>query len=599
MTALPLACVAVLITQVVTTPAQVRDVTGAGAAAGSVRLQGLVVTPGDDPRPVRRAIVTVTGEGIKDGRSVVTDDHGGFVFAGLPAGRLMVTATKAAHLPAAYGALQPGRPGVALHMRAGESRDDVRIVMARAAAITGIVRFDSGEPAAGIDVVAFRLPPPGQNSHLLPVASGVSDDRGVYRIYDLAPGEYVVVSGTRRVGSGPGDAEAWSARQIDEILRSLEQPGAVAPATEPEGRFAYAPVYFPESSSPDGAVPIRLKAGDERTGVDFTVRLTRMATLEGVLLGDSEAVSKAQFFFNATGTRLQPLLGITPVYSSRVTPAGRVFTYVGVPPGSYSVTAHVPGAPGQDAQFARTQIVVTGQDVRDLAMSLQPAFRMTGRLVFAGTTQPPPENLGAVSLRTTAANGVGQAASGSTRMGNPLVPQATIDGESRFRIAGLLPETYTLSVTVPGAPGWWLRSAMVGGRDVLDVPFEVTGDLTDAVLTFSDVRTQLSGRITTQAGAPGDSLFIAVFPADRSLWRAQSRRITSARADTDGRWAIAGLPPGDYLVVALTDLAPGELWDVALLEQLVAAGVAVSLKDGEQKTQDLTIGKAPQSSILN
>lgn len=580
-----------LLTHVSFTLAQVRDVSSAAMAAGSVRLQGRVVTPGEDPRPVRRAIVTVTGEGIKDGRSVVTDDQGGFTFDGLPAGRLMVTATKAAHLPAAYGALKTGRPGVAIQMRAGEQRDDVTIVMAHAAAITGAVRYESGEPAAGVDVAAFGLPAPGQNSHLLPVASAASDDRGIYRLYDLAPGDYVVVSGVRRPGSGTGDADAWSARQIDEILRSLEQPGAATPPTESEGRFAYAPVYFPESSSPDGAVPMRLKAGDERTGVDFTVRLTRMATLEGILLGDSGAVSKAQFFFNAIGTRLQPLLGITPVYSSRMTPAGRVFSYVGVPPGSYSVTAHVPGVPGQDAQFARAQIVVTGQDVRDLAMSLQPAFRMTGQLVFAGTTLSPPGNLGAVSLRATAANGVGQAASGTTRMGNPLVPQATIDDEARFHIGGLLPETYTLSVTVPGAPGWWLRSAVAGGRDVLDSAFDVTGDISDAVLTFSDTRTQLSGRISTQTGAPGDSLYIAAFPADRSLWRPQSRRITSARADTDGRWIITGLPPGDYRLVALTDLAPEDLWDLTLLEQLLPAGVPVSLTGGEHRVQDLTINR--------
>jgi hypothetical protein len=132
---------------------------------------------------------------------------------------------------------------------------------------------------------------------------------------------------------------------------------------------------------------------------------------------------------------------------------------------------------------------------------------------------------------------------------------------------------------------------MVGGRDVLDSALDVAGDISDAVLTFSDARTQLSGRISTQTGAPGDSLYIAVFPADRSLWRPQSRRITSVRADTDGRWVITGLPPGDYLVVALTDLAPGELWDMSLLAQLLPSGIAVSLTDGEHRTQDLAIKK--------
>jgi hypothetical protein len=573
--------------------AQVRDISAPSGVGVTGRIQGRVVTSGTDPRPVRRAIVTVTGDGIKDGRSAITDDQGAFVFDALPPGRLLLTATKAAHLPAAYGSALPGRPPVAIQLRAGEQRAGVTLVMYRAAAITGSVRMESGDPAPGVDVVAFRLPPPGQNSHLIPTSSSLTDDRGIYRIFDLAPGDYVVVGGVKRVGTASGDAEMWSARQIDEMLRGLEQKDTTATPTpaEPEGRFAYAPVYFPNSESPDGAVPFRLQPGDERGGVDFVVRLTRMSTIEGVLTGDTSLVSAAQFFFNATGVRLQPLLGVTPTMSTRITPAGRVFTFAGVPPGNYSVTAHVPGSGARTAHFGRVDVVVNGQDVRGLGMSLQPAFSMTGQVVFAGSTGAKPASLPTASIGLTAANGVGQAGAGTTRMGNPLVPPAVIEADGAFRISGLLPEVYTINARVTTTTGWWLRSAVIDGRDVLDNPFEVTGDVTGAVLTFSDQRTQLSGRITTDSGAPGDSLFMAVFPQDRSLWRPQSRRITSARADTDGRWVIQGLPPGDYFLVALTDLAPDELWDPAFLEPLLAASVRVSLADGEQKTQDLRMGR--------
>jgi hypothetical protein len=583
----------VCLAALVSLDAQVRDVSAPGSVAASGRVQGRVVTPGTDPRPVRRAIVTVTGDGIKDGRSVITDDQGAFVFDALPPGRVLLTATKAAHLPAAYGSALPGRPPVAIQLRAGEQRTDVTLVMSRAAAITGSVRMESGDPAPGVDVVAFRLPPPGQNSHLIPTASALTDDRGIYRIFDLPPGDYVVVGGVKRVGSASGEAEMWSARQMDEMLRALEQKDATAIPTpaEPEGRFAYAPVYFPNSDSPDGAVPFRLQPGDERGGVDFSVRLSRMATIEGVLTGDTALVSAAQLFFNATGVRLQPLLGVTPTMSTRVTPAGRVFTFAGVPPGNYLVTAHVPGNATRTAQFARVDVVVSGQDVRGLGMSLQPAFSVTGQVVFSGSTLAKPTNVPAVSVGLTAANGVGQAASGGTRMGNPLVPPAVIDADGAFRISGLLPEVYTINARVPTATGWWLRSAVIDGRDVLDTAFDVRGDVTGAVLTFSDQRTHLSGHITTDTGAPGDSLFIAVFPQDRSLWRPDSRRIASARADTDGRWMIQGLPPGDYFLVALTDLAPGELGDPAFLEPLVAASVKVSIAEGEQKTQDLRMGR--------
>ncbi len=82
-----------------------------------------------------------------------------------------------------------------------------------------------------------------------------------------------------------------------------------------------------------------------------------------------------------------------------------------------------------------------------------------------------------------------------------------------------------------------------------------------------------------------------MFPQDRTLWRPGARRIASARADTAGRWSVEGLPPGDYFLVALTDLAAGELNDQDFLSQLIAGALPLPLGAGEQKVQDLQIGK--------
>jgi hypothetical protein len=82
-----------------------------------------------------------------------------------------------------------------------------------------------------------------------------------------------------------------------------------------------------------------------------------------------------------------------------------------------------------------------------------------------------------------------------------------------------------------------------------------------------------------------------VFPQDTTLWRARSRRITSARADTTGHWSVEGLPPGNYLLVALVDLAPGELDDRSFLKQLAGGALPLTLASGEQKVQDLQIGR--------
>jgi hypothetical protein len=52
---------------------------------------------------------------------------------------------------------------------------------------------------------------------------------------------------------------------------------------------------------------------------------------------------------------------------------------------------------------------------------------------------------------------------------------------------------------------------------------------------------------------------------------------------------VTGLPPGEYRIAALVDVAPGEINDPAFLEQIVAASVKVTLAEGERKTQDLRI----------
>lgn len=115
--------------------------------------------------------------------------------------------------------------------------------------------------------------------------------------------------------------------------------------------------------------------------------------------------------------------------------------------------------------------------------------------------------------------------------------------------------------------------------------------MTDAVLIFSDRHSELSGSLVSPAGTPTSQYFVVVFPADRTLWRAGSRRIQSVRPASDGSFAIKDLPAGDYLIAALTDLEPADLEDAGVLDQLMSAGVKVSLGDGEKKIQDLRIAR--------
>ena len=58
-------------------------------------------------------------------------------------------------------------------------------------------------------------------------------------------------------------------------------------------------------------------------------------------------------------------------------------------------------------------------------------------------------------------------------------------------------------------------------------------------------------------------------------WMPGSKRIRVTRPGTAGQFNIGGLPAGDYLLVALADVEPGEWNDPALLETLAPSGIKI------------------------
>jgi hypothetical protein len=80
-----------------------------------------------------------------------------------------------------------------------------------------------------------------------------------------------------------------------------------------------------------------------------------------------------------------------------------------------------------------------------------------------------------------------------------------------------------------------------------------------------------------------------VFATDRAAWFAGSRRVVEAHVASDGQFTIQGLPAGEYYIAALTDVNATELSDPVFLEAVVPSALRLTLADGEQKVQDLTL----------
>lgn len=560
---------------------------GTGAIAGVV----LATTGSAQPVPARRAIVTLAGERLPVGRSAVTDDLGRFVIDRLPAGRFTLTATKPAYLAASYGAARPGRTGVPLVLTEGASITNVSLTLTHGAAIAGAVHDATGVAVPGAKVSATRILPDGS---LGGVTSVTTDDRGSYRVFGITAGDYVVSA--TFPASTPGasaDMAELTVTEIDRKLEALRMRRAAVPVTAaapPPAAIAtsrFVPVFHPRAFSAADAVRVAVGFGDERTGTDIVLDRVRSTIVDGTV-----TAAPVDGPMTIAMTYAGPSVDAAPGSAALLDRGGatRAFQVTGVVPGRYVLTART--APGvRPMLWARAEIETSGNDLHGVALAMQPGLRLTGRLVFDGTSKP----LADLSAVQVILDDDAPRPSGPAGAGRGMAPRAvsTTNAQGNFDVDDVVPGVYRVRTSLVSDPnGWWLRSAMVNGQDALDVPLRVDANtpLTNAVLRFSDRHTALSGRIEAPAGAAPGAYFLVVFPEDRAMWLPRARRIQSARAGTDGSYVFRDLPPGAYRLAALTDVTPDDLMDVTFLQALLPASIRVELADGEQKIQTLRVG---------
>lgn len=574
---------------------QVRDNIGV-SARGSAEIAGIVeVSDGAGTAPVRRATVSVTCNNPRVGRTIVTDETGTFVFRDLPACRYQLMAQKIAYITARYGATGIDRPGTPIAVGEGQ-RVRTRLLMERGAVISGVVRDGRGDPIpnATVQILRFRSVRGEQRLDSVPDTLRRTDSLGAYRVYGLPPGEFVVgstlsVDGTRSVGQLTASDIQSALLEVRGGASSISSPQTVAPVES-----GYAATFYPRTTNPAEAAAIKLEAGEERTGVDITVELVRLSRITlRVTVPDGRPPGTAQGRFT-TLIAVGGFIGSLPLFPS-TSYSGEIVMPL-VPPGQFSiaVTGSSEGAPASPArggtpssistsdaatiafpQWAIVPVTVSGQDMT-LDVRLEQGKTLAGRVVFSGTIPPP--DLKSVTIGLA----------GPTMAGVSLVtPAKAVSPTGTFSFDSVVPSAYR--VTAGTLKGWSMASATINGQDASDRPVDVSSDVPDVVVTFTDKTTDFSGTLQTPAGQPAPDYHVIVFPADRSFWIYGSRRIVSLRPGTDGRFVTNALPPGDYLVAAVRDVQNEEWFNTPFLEVLEAASVKVTVAYGLRTVQDLRI----------
>jgi len=509
-----------------TTSSQVT--TNSSQPAGTIK--GRVVNEAGRPLP-NAIIAAVKFSAMRADTTTVTDRDGNFELTGLEPASYRLFARLVAYTPllSDFGSATENQ------YRTGES---VTLVLTKGGVITGTVRNETGEPVEGVRVRASII---GDTRRLqfpygLLGTEQVTDDRGVYRIYGLATGTYVVRAG------GPGEA----------------QP-------EPNPYETDVPTYAP-SSNRDTADEISVRAGEETSNVDIRYRGGRGHLVSGSASGAKGAETVGFGIFLAPAKDSSSLWTAMP----RQTIDGKHFALEGVDDGDYDLVAVSARATGEWMFSPSKRITVKGADVTGIELIADQLSSVSGRVVLDETKVPECSDTRRplfTEITVSALKNEKEVSAYRLPVMLPLSSTANVDAQGNVALKNLLPARYYF-VTQFAGKYWYLQSIS------LPSPSATGSKPIDAARTWTTLNpgNQLSGlTITLAHGAASfrgqvtgetlsKNLFVYFIPAEKDK-ADDVLRFHAAAVSADGKVALNHLAPGRYrvLVQEASDDAPSKL----------------------------------------
>jgi Carboxypeptidase regulatory-like domain len=566
-----------------------RLVLGAVAVSGAILAQtpaplardGVIagqVVDATTGRPVSAAIVSISGSSIvvplgpsgSVHSGILTGADGRFLFRDLAHGAFTITVTKGGYAEGASGRRRPAGAPQPVALTDAQPSADVRVRVWRNGVIGGTVTDEAGEPVVGVQVrVLLRTSIGGRRWFAPSIVPSFTDDRGMYRFSNLLPGEYLVIA------SGASDAASGSIA----VGRGLAGPPAK------DGRpQVYPPTFHPATPVAAEAVVVALSAGEERATVDVHLQPVATAKVSGTLITAS-APGMVPLRLLPSGAEEVPAdILASMTYSD----AGGAFTFPAVPVGQY-VLRGATRMNSTEVVWIDVPIGVTG-NIEGLAGVLHPGLTIRGHLEFEGAA-PRPEGNAARAPITLEAAGLRLLPVPPSSVSWIAAPGGSPASPESFLLRGIAGGAYFVRVT-GSPPGWMFKSATIEGRDVSEAPFQLSRDVIDLTVTFTDRSSAIDGAVL---GANAADALVLVFPTDAQKWTdygSDPRRLRSARASAAGKFGLGAVPAGDYYIIAVPEEQAVDWRDPKMLELLARAATRVTVLEGEHKTIDLRMQEA-------
>ncbi len=501
------------------------------------------VVAADTGEPVRFARVTLRlNAAASTTFSASADANGTYEIRNVDPGNYSGTASKAGFVTRNFSR---GNNFAPLQLAEAEEAKDINFSLARAAVISGTVLDDREEPVPHAHVFAMARAYNGAQMTWQQRAQAQTDDRGQFRLHDIPAGRY--------------------------YLQASYMGGAIAPH--------YAPTLFPNAKRLADAQSIKITGGEESAGIKITLHETTVYSVAGTVVDDTTGTAVA------ANINLQPedySAGGSSAFAN--TKNDGTFRLSEVAPGRYRVFINVrdmePGSP-TNRNVIRS-LDVSDHDIDNAVFHVGPGSTMTGRVIADGGDLPP-----SLQVQMTSRDG----------NGNPNYSRGfTTQADGTFEVKDLNAGHVELNVNSRGlimmqpnnpptvAPAtmpkpFYVRTITVNNQDVTDTGVIVPEQAATLEVTVTlDFHTGLvTGHTTDPSGNPLANATVAMIARDPKK-RSIARYTNRSRSDAQGLFTIAGVIPGDYLILVWPTDDRGALFDpdVAAIAEKYATSISVS-----------------------
>jgi hypothetical protein len=467
----------------------------------------------------------------------------------------------------------------------------LKIRLIKGGVITGKVTDSDGDPIVGVPVRAMATNNPSLSpTDFLGAGGAETDDRGIYRIYGLRAGQYVVNAG----GAGQFSFAGSNGFDLD------------------------VPTYYP-SATRDTAVPVVVRSGDETAGIDIKYFGTEGHRISGFVVGSINAASAANGAIAITlapaGTQSVFAMAIASPIDQR-----RAFGFNGVADGEYDLFAAFQTSQQNDASslIATRRVAVSGGDVTGVELPLAQLASIAGIITLDPIkAEDKCDERGSQLIETVfKARRYDPIKIGSQIMTAMLAGLgATLNAKGEFTARNLEAGRYRLEIKLP-TDAWYVRAINVPAAAAVtnqqlsqaappsaaskpNQSYSWQGTVTvksgqhinSVLIIVGQDAASLRGHVTVtpeRAAFPAD-LHVHLVPADREQAN-NVLRYSETMIASDGSFAFSNIAPGRYFIVSRVESGAEtsgtsprpSAWDptarAKLRQEAEAAKVVVDLK---------------------